>query len=242
MNIFFKYISLLEILCFLVLGCDYVTFKNERERAFKDDLQRINALIRDYNQVPEGEKLSENQGVIDVFFWKDKEELRRFYEKKIAEFQYLDASLKTISEDRNNILFDDALFARGILHSLWGQIDRNEKTLETAIAVLREFLNLTPSPHIEEFTKDALQDSFWKPYREIATPSLSYEENVHIVFINTTAYFLTIMKRYDAAEKEYESIVKTYPKSRFAPFAETQIQIIGKISERESINPQTSLP
>jgi len=223
------FVNRLWIACLLAVACTDGTTKTEGK--FQDDLRRLDGIIREYNDIPQMQKTAENKGNIDIVFWKDKEQLNKYYVKHKGDFVSIDASLKHISEKTDNILFDDALFARGILYSLWAQVDRNADTVQSAIAILRDFVNLSPSMHIEESTKKAVQNSYWNAYRDFSTPSLSYEDNVRILFYNNIGYLLTILKQYDAAAKEYETIVNKYPTSKFATHAQTQIQILRDIAE-----------
>lgn len=227
---------ILSVFFLFLNACDFRRSRIERE--FDDNLRRVNRLMRDYNKIPQQQKAYENKGFVEIRFWKDKEQLKRFYDKNSGEFRSVDASLTNISQNRtdNNILFDDAIFARAILYSLWGQIDRDRQTVESAIAALRDFVNLV-EPHIEESTRTAMQESFWNAYRETLTPSLSYEENARILFRNNIAYFFTILKEYDQATKEYEAILKTSPTSKFAPHAREQIKTIKDIAEGRTVIP-----
>jgi tetratricopeptide (TPR) repeat protein len=217
--------------CIFLGGCDFSASQVERD--FKDNVQHLNQLMRGYNKIPQKQKVYEHEGFeYRVFIWKDEEQSRSFYEKNRGEFRSIDAILSEISRNRDsNVLFDDAMFARAILYMLWTQIDRDQKLAERAIAVLREYVNIAPEPHIEEPTKTAIQESFWNSNQQVLTPSLSYEENVRVLFQGYIAYLFLKLKEYGQATKEYEAIVKTYPNSKFSPHAREQIKTIQDILE-----------
>ena len=213
--------------CFLFLpACDFGLSQGERD--FKRNLQRMNQLMRAYEKIPDKQKVDGHT----VIVWKDQQELSDFYEKNRAEFQAIDTLFMSISPSRNgNEWLDDALFGRAILYSLWTRVGPDRQIAEKAIAVLSEFVNLTPEPRLEELTKTAVQESFWNKYKEIITPELSYEENVLVLFQGSIGYLLMKLKEYEKARKQYEAIVKEYPTSKFSRQANDQLKTIQELSE-----------
>jgi hypothetical protein len=118
------------------------------------------------------------------------------------------------------------------------QVAPNPLTEESALAVWKDFLQLGSAIHIEEPTRSTLGKAFIDKRTEILTPSLSYEENVQVIFKAHTVLLLTKMKEYQKAIKEIESIMQTYPKSKYAQeIAQEQIRAIRDVMEGKMASP-----
>ena len=135
---------------------------------------------------------------------------------------------------------DDAAFSRGVLYWLLTQLIPNSLTDESALAVWNDFIRLGSGIHIEEPTKIAMGDAFVNKQTGILTPTLSYEENLQVIFQGYTALLLVKMKQYEKAIKENELIIQTHPTSRYAQeYARDQIRTITSIMEGKIIPPDT---
>jgi hypothetical protein len=137
---------------------------------------------------------------------------------------------------------DDAMFSRGVLYCLLTQLaSQDPLTQESALAVWGDFIQLGPRVHIEESTKNALGNAFVNKL-DIVTPSLSYEENLRVIFLAYRALSLLKLKEYQKATKETEFIIQNYPTSKYAQaYAPDQIHNIKQIMEGK-MSPPEALP
>lgn len=228
----------LLMFCFLCLqSCDWNTSQVEKD--FTRAVRVLNRLIREYDKIPENQKLYGSESLI----WKDEDQLKYFYQKYRKEFQSVDDILLTIVKvDNRNEWYDDAIFLRGNLYWLWTRVVREKQLVKKAIDVLNDYVVLPSEYHLEERTKTALQDTFWNKYKDLFSPDLTREENVRVLFRSSIAYLFVTIGEYQMAIKEYELIVKTYPTSRLSQQAENQVKGIKDILEGKrtipSISPQ----
>lgn len=221
----------LTLFCFSWLAaCDSNLSQTERE--FKSALQRLNRLLQDYDKIPEKQEVHKSGAVIS----KDKDQVASFYKNNEKEFQSLDDSLLgVVRSGGESRWYDDAIFCRGILYSLWAQVHPERALVEKAVGVLGDYIKLPLQYSLEDRTKASLQGSFWDQYKDLVSPGQTYEENVRLVFQSLIAYLFLKLEEYQIAIQQYELIVKTYPTSMLSQHAKRQIEgikdlLAGKIA------------
>ena len=202
----------------------------------ESSIRRLSQLLDEYYKIP---TKKQNYGDSGFIVWKDQAQVRSFYERYRDEIRIMD-NVFSMNAKTTGIWSDDAAFSRGVLYWLLTQLIPNSLTDESALAVWNDFIRLGSGIHIEEPTKIAMGDAFVNKQTGILTPTLSYEENLQVIFQGYTALLLVKMKQYEKAIKENELIIQTHPTSRYAQeYAPDQIHAITSIMERTTIPPDT---
>jgi len=202
----------------------------------ESSIRRLSQLLDEYYKIPTKKQNYGNSGFI---VWKDQAQVTSFYERYRDEIRIMD-NVFSMNAKTTGIWSDDAAFSRGVLYWLLTQLIPNSLTDESALAVWNDFIRLGSGIHIEEPTKIAMGDAFVNKQTGILTPTLSYEENLQVIFQGYTALLLVKMKQYEKAIKENELIMQTHPTSRYAKeYARDQIRAITSIMEEKIIPPDT---
>ena len=226
----------LLLFCFLYLGaCDSTSSQGERD--LKGVLRRLNHLRHNYDKIPVKKK---QQGTAFII-WKDKKQLKSFYEEYQNEFKSIDNTLfKIINMRDEKVWYDDAIFCRSILYLLWTRVDPDDELVKKAIDVSGHYVDLSFNYNIEKRTKTALRESFWNKYKDVISADLSYEENARMIFQSYIAYLLLKLENYKAAIEQYELVAKTYRGTKLSEYAKKQVNGIKDVLEGRITIPEIS--
>ena len=237
---FFKSSTSLRLITFVLLtvcclgACTQRRLQDDAD--LESSIRRLSQLLDEYYKIP---TKKQNYGDSGFIVWKDQAQVRSFYERYRDEISIMD-NVFSMNAKTTGIWSDDAAFSRGVLYWLLTQLIPNSLTDESALAVWNDFIQLGSGIHIEEPTKIAMGDAFVNKQTGILTPTLSYEENLQVIFQGYTALLLVKMKQYEKAIKENELIMQTHPTSRYAQeYARDQIRAITSIMEAKIIPPDT---
>jgi hypothetical protein len=223
-------VSLLYLGNFLLFGCNKGL--SEPEEELEKTFARISTMVDEYYKLP----VKHRQLSSGVLVWRDRAAADSFYKQHSRELSRIDQELlELLNREQANTLKDDALLGRGICYWLLSELQPAVDTQERAIGVWTEIGNKAPL-HLRDFAKASTQKSFLSRFEAILTPTLSFEENVDVVFHVLRAQALLRMKKYASAIEVNEIVAKRYPSSTYADkFVKSQIETIrdlkaGKIS------------
>ena len=226
-------VVLLTVCC--VGACKQAGLRDDAD--LDTSIRRLSQLLEEFYKIP---VYTQNFGDRSFIAWKDQGKLTSFYETYRNDFSIMN-NVFSMNAKTTGIWSDDAAFSRGVLYCLLTQVAPNPLTQEGALAVWNEFLHLGSAIHIEESTKTAMGDAFINKL-EILTPSLSYEENLQVIFRAYRTLSLIRLKEYQKAIKENELIMQTYPTSKYAQeIAQDQIRAIRDVMEGK-MSPPERLP
>jgi hypothetical protein len=202
----------------------------------ESSISRLTRLLNEYEKIPVNKQNYSDRGLI---FFKDQSQLRSFYEKYRNDISIMD-NVFAINAKSTSIWSDDAAFSRGVLYCLLTQIASDDPvTQESALAVWGDFLQLGSAVHIEKSTKDALGVAFVTKLTLVFTPTLSYEENLQVIFHAYRVLSLIRIKEYQKAVQENEIVMKMYPTSKYTQeIAQDQIRAIKNLMEGKMTYPE----
>jgi hypothetical protein len=207
-------------LCFT--GCQ--TGRLEYNATLEESMRRLSQVLEEYAKIP-----VMTQGDREMVIWRDQKQVRSFYERYRDEFTIMN-SVFSLTAKSDTTWSDDAALARGILYWLLTQLIPNSLTEEGALAVWGEFIQRGPTVQIEDLTKRTVGRAFVDGQTEILTPSLSYGENLEVMFRAHRILLLVKIKEYQKAIKEAELIMGKYPESKYSQrFAPDQIDQIKQL-------------
>jgi hypothetical protein len=196
------------------------------EKTFEARSEKLNQMFQEYYNIPVHRKETAEGTVV----WKGLAEIQSMYSRRRDELSALDRYYIELGQAKDPKWSDDAVLFRAVLHVLWTALNPEESTERNGISAIGQYLEASSAAHVEDATKQQLENVYFKKQEGYFDPQMSFEDNVAISLAIYQSQLHIKLNEYAKAVTILEGVAKKFPGNGYEVFLKGQTEAVKELN------------